>query len=198
MEDKEFRIIEHYGTFDLYGEARNEYWRVNNRIFLHAPTEKEIGEAYNMIDTKRCVRSHYLTRDDMSAKERKEAPVGTGVVDYFPDALIAIAQCSFVGNEQHNPGSELHWDRSKSGDEGDALLRHFIDRGKIDKDGIRHSAKMAWRALALLQKEIENHKEGPRDFTINSLGIKAQEQHNTTNKPAFHSVFCSCTQCRNL
>jgi hypothetical protein len=61
-----------------------------------------------------------------------------------------------VGNDQHNPGSALHWDRSKSGDESDALMRHFLERGTIDTDGVRHSAKVAWRAMALLQKEIEN------------------------------------------
>ena len=62
---------------------------------------------------------------------------------------------SKAGNEQHNPGKPLHWDRSKSGDEADALMRHFVERGTLDTDGIRHSAKVAWRALALLQKEIE-------------------------------------------
>jgi hypothetical protein len=30
--------------------------------------------------------------------------------------------------------------------------------GTIDNDGVRHSAKVAWRALANLQKEIENEK----------------------------------------
>lgn len=34
-------------------------------------------------------------------------------------------------------------------------MRHFVERGKLDSDGLRHSAKMAWRALALLQKELE-------------------------------------------
>ncbi len=93
-----------------------------------------------------------------SPKERKQIPIATGVIDYFPDAIAAVAQCSFAGNEQHNPGTPLHWDRSKSGDDSDALMRHFLDRGTIDKDGIRHSAKVAWRALALLQKEIESEK----------------------------------------
>ena len=88
-------------------------------------------------------------------KARKRIPLATGLVDYFPDALIAVAECSFLGNEQHNPGQPLHWDRSKSSDEADALMRHFLERGKVDVDGIRHSAKVAWRALALLQKEIE-------------------------------------------
>lgn len=92
---------------------------------------------------------------DVNAADRKKIPLATGVIDYFPDALCAIAECSRKGNEQHNPGTPLHWDRSKSGDEGDALIRHFLDRGKMDTDGIRHSTKVAWRALALLQKELE-------------------------------------------
>jgi len=86
---------------------------------------------------------------------RKAMPVFSGVLKYFPDALAAIAHCSWVGNEQHNPGKELHWDRSKSGDELDALVRHLMEAGTTDTDGIRHSAKVAWRALANLQKEIE-------------------------------------------
>lgn len=91
-------------------------------------------------------------------KARKATPIASGVLDYFPDALAAVAQVSHAGNEQHNPGKPLHWDRSKSSDEADALIRHFLERGGIDTEGLRHSAKMAWRALALLQKEIE--KEG--------------------------------------
>jgi len=90
------------------------------------------------------------------AKERKNVPIASGCIDYFPDALVAIAELSRVGNEQHNPGKPLHWDRSKSGDESDALMRHFIERGTLDSDGVRHSTKVAWRALANLQKEIEN------------------------------------------
>ena len=92
---------------------------------------------------------------------RKCTPIYAGVLRYFPDALAAVAQCSYVGNEQHNPGSELHWDRSKSGDELDALTRHLVEAGTVDEDGIRHSAKVAWRALANLQKEIEREQQRP-------------------------------------
>jgi len=92
------------------------------------------------------------------AKERKNVPIATGVIDYFPDAIVDIAILSRIGNDQHNPGKPLHWDRSKSGDESDALMRHFMERGTVDTDGVRHSTKVAWRALALLQKEIENDK----------------------------------------
>lgn len=88
-------------------------------------------------------------------KDRKNLPIGTGVLDYFPLALAEVAHCSKVGNDQHNPGQPLHWDRSKSTDQSDCIIRHFIERGTVDSDGVRHSAKLAWRALALLQIEIE-------------------------------------------
>ena len=92
------------------------------------------------------------------AESRKGYPVASGVLDYFPDALVAVAEVSKHGNDQHNPRQPLHWDRSKSGDEADTLARHLLQRGLRDTDGLRHSAKMAWRALALLQKEIEGEK----------------------------------------
>jgi hypothetical protein len=93
------------------------------------------------------------------AKERKQHPIGTGVLDYFPKALAAIAHVSYLGNQQHHPDKPLHWDRAKSTDEADALIRHFLDRGTFDADGGRHSAKMAWRALALLEKELEAEQQ---------------------------------------
>lgn len=90
---------------------------------------------------------------------RKERPVYSGVLKYFPDALLEVAHVSFVGNQQHNPGQPLHWDKSKSTDEPDALTRHLLDAGTRDTDGTRHSAKVAWRALANLQREIEAERD---------------------------------------
>jgi Domain of unknown function (DUF5664) len=87
--------------------------------------------------------------------DRKRLPLYSGLVKYFPDALIAVATASRIGNDQHNPGEPLRWAREKSADEHDALLRHLFEAGRIDSDGVRHSAKVAWRALAALQKEIE-------------------------------------------
>lgn len=92
------------------------------------------------------------------AAERKATPVYSGVLNYFPDAIREVAKCSVAGSKQHHEGEPLHWDRSKSGDELDALARHLLDAGTIDDDGIRHSAKVAWRSLANLQKEIERDK----------------------------------------
>jgi hypothetical protein len=40
-------------------------------------------------------------------------------------------------------------------DHDDCILRHLADRGTLDTDGVRHSAKLAWRALAMLQTELE-------------------------------------------
>lgn len=95
----------------------------------------------------------------MNAQERKQRPVFSGVLRYFPDALMEVALVSYVGNQQHNPDKPLHWDRSKSQDEADALVRHLIESGTLDTDGMRHTAKVAWRALALLQKEIEKERD---------------------------------------
>lgn len=90
--------------------------------------------------------------------DRKTFPMATGLVDYFPRALAAIAQLSYIGNQKHNPGQPLHWSREKSSDHPDCLMRHFVDRGKIDNTGtipVRHSTEVAWRALAILELEIE-------------------------------------------
>ena len=90
------------------------------------------------------------------AAARKAVPVATGFFYYFPDAICAVAELSRIGNDQHNPGQPLHWDRSKSGDELDACSRHLLEAGTIDVDGVRHSTKLAWRAMANLQKELES------------------------------------------
>ncbi len=90
---------------------------------------------------------------------RRDTPITSGVLDYFPDALAEVARVSKVGNDQHNPGEPMHWAKEKSTDEADALVRHLIERGTIDTDGLRHSAKVAWRALALLQRELDQEAE---------------------------------------
>lgn len=89
------------------------------------------------------------------AGERKAAPIISGVLDYFPLAIMEVARISKAGNDQHNPGQPLHWARGKSSDHADCIGRHLIERGTVDSDGQRHTAKAAWRALALLQEELE-------------------------------------------
>jgi len=88
------------------------------------------------------------------AAARKLIPLCNGVLDYFPRALAAVAEVSRIGNDQHNPGQPLHWSREKSYDHPNTILRHMIERGTIDSDKARHSAKLAWRALANIEVEI--------------------------------------------
>lgn len=94
-----------------------------------------------------------LPEDDA---ERNSFPMFDGLLAYFPNALAEVSRVSKVGNEQHNPGQPMHWARGKSTDHGNKIVRHLIDAGGSDARGIRHSARLAWRALALLQQEIED------------------------------------------
>lgn len=89
------------------------------------------------------------------AAARKQAPMAEGLLWYFPDALAAVAAVSKRGNDQHNPGQPMHHARGKSTDHADCILRHLAHAGQRDADGVRETAKVAWRALALLQEEIE-------------------------------------------
>ena len=70
------------------------------------------------------------------------------------DALAEVAKLSYLGNLKHNPGEEMHHARGKSMDHADCIVRHLVGRGGFDGD-TRESAALAWRALALLQEELE-------------------------------------------
>ena len=84
------------------------------------------------------------------AQERKAIPIYTGFIKYFPDAIAEVARVSLKGGIQHGQTPEtLHWDRTKSQDELDAMMRHIIDGDW---------AQVAWRAMANLQKKIEEEQ----------------------------------------
>lgn len=104
---------------------------------------------------------------NIKSADRKNFPITTGVIDYFPDALPEVAKISFSGNLKHNPGQPLHWARGKSMDHADCIARHLIERGGFDPEGNRHSAQLVWRALALLQEELEAEMklDAPRGAT---------------------------------
>jgi hypothetical protein len=97
----------------------------------------------------------------INADERKAVPLCSGVLDYFPKALAEVARVSEAGNRQHNPGQPLHWARGKSTDFSDTIIRHMVERGTRDVDGMRHTAKAAWRILAMLEVEIEEQEGKP-------------------------------------
>ncbi len=93
--------------------------------------------------------------------ERKATPVFSGVLKYFPKAIKYVSQVSKAGNDQHHPDKPLHWDKSKSADEPDALVRHLIDHSinPMDDDGMLHAGKVAWRALALLERYLDENPQ---------------------------------------
>jgi hypothetical protein len=91
---------------------------------------------------------------DADSATRKTFPMAEGLLDYFPDALAEVAKVSFIGNQKHNPGERMHHARGKSMDHADCIVRHLVGRGGFDGE-MRESAALAWRALALLQEELE-------------------------------------------
>ena len=97
-------------------------------------------------------------RHDMEDELRKSLPVFSGVAAYFPEALLEVSKCSAAGNEQHHPDKPLHWDKGKSNQHLDSMLRHLLDSSHTDRDtdGQLHLAKVAWRALAALQIKLES------------------------------------------
>ncbi len=78
------------------------------------------------------------------------------MLKYFPNALKEVSRCSKAGNDQHHPDKPLHWDMNKSKDEYDALIRHLLDHSDnpTDTDGMLHLTKVAWRALAGLERYL--------------------------------------------
>ena len=123
-------------------------------------------------------------------KARKAIPIYSGFVKYFPRAMCAVAELSRIGNDQHNPGKPLHWDRSKSGDELDALMRHMIDDAlgaPVDTDGVQHLTKLAWRAMANLEKRLEA-REAVEESAREAVEESAQASFEESLREAFEEA----------
>ena len=129
--------------------------------------------------------------------ERKSVPIFDGAIMYFPRALAAIAKHSKTGNDKHNPGEPLHWDKTKSTDHRNTQLRHLIDDAmgeRFDIGSTRHLCGNAWRALALLETQLEkedwakNHPGRP-DRSIQGVDGPCPVQ------PAPHPMESAQAQC---
>jgi Domain of unknown function (DUF5664) len=132
-------------------------FKMNDAYNVSPETRAGIVKAIKAVEEANQLRRKRVMERMLPSKsgERKIFPMGTGLLDYFPDALAAVSEVSYRGNQKHNPGEPLHWARGKSMDHADCIIRHFVERGSRDEEGNRHSAQLAWRALALLQEEIE-------------------------------------------
>jgi len=71
----------------------------------------------------------------------------------YTNAYDVVSDSSDISKAQ-----DRHWDMSKSQDEYDALTRQLIDHtiNPVDDDGVLHLAKVAWRALAGLERYLTN------------------------------------------
>ena len=136
-------------SYDKYAEmTENQQWQ-------YVEHEYELNERMS----REKLKDIEVQSEDVSeAQKRKDTPVFSGVLKYFPNALKEISKCSKAGNDQHHPDKPLHWDMDKSKDEYDALTRHLIDHtiDPVDTDGILHLTKVAWRALAGLERHLTN------------------------------------------
>lgn len=99
------------------------------------------------------LRYHKRVIDDDAYRE--EYPLFDGLLAYFPAALCEVARWSKVGNDKHNPGESLHWSREKSTDHQNKIMRHLVDYDQLEHNGFLEAVPLAWRALALLQTELE-------------------------------------------
>lgn len=122
---------------------------------------KKAYKKHNLKDKKFDDKPNLTLPEDSNA--RKELPILSGCLKYFPAALAGVARISKQGNDKHNPGEPLHHARGKSQDHGDCILRHLMDtedllaaknRGQSIEDQriLDEASQMAWRALAYVQE----------------------------------------------
>jgi len=124
-----------------------------------------------------------------TSKERKETPIFSGVLNYFPLAIAAVAHQSYKGNEKHNPGQPLHWSREKSADHLDCATRHMMTPREIDVDivceqtgeilevgsGQPHIVAAVWRLLAQAELILEEMRDA--DIAYNMHAHEPMSEH---------------------
>ena len=111
-----------------------------------------------------------LPQDD---SRRKLAPMARGFLDYFPAAMFAVAEHSKRSDMKHNPGStpesDPTWNRPKSSDHLDCILRHMAER---HTDPAYHMRAIAWRAMAALQEYMEAHEGAAPGAASRNVNMK--------------------------
>lgn len=98
----------------------------------------------------------------LDSASRKLIPIHSGVNEYFPAALAAVAAQSKYNNEKHSPGQKLGWPQDKSMDQADCFMRHLFDQGdaEVMSDELKEFIELTaqcWRKLAELQLLAQKH-----------------------------------------
>lgn len=94
----------------------------------------------------------------LDSSERKNFPLFSGLLAYFPAALAQVSNHSKEGNDKHNPGLPLQHARGVSGDHADCIMRHLMDAAEYPAGSpqrVEELRALCWRGLALLQEECE-------------------------------------------
>jgi len=149
MKETDKQIEKYNAEVDEYNEMID---RRNKTYGICAPSPTVRGDI---------LRYGAVSDDAAESQRRKETPIFSGFLSYWPDAVEAVASHSFVNNEKHNPGEPLHWSRDKSNDHLDSLTRHLTDiaKGPDIEEKIQLLKAVVWRGMAELQLTIE-HAEG--------------------------------------
>lgn len=136
------------------------------------PNDSEIGCIIKVNGLKSTIivgnKKQRLLTLPTGSDERKNVPILSGCVKYFPAALAGVASISKMGNDKHNPGEPLHHARGKSTDHGDCIIRHLIDVEDLLAAATRSGApdtetillevnQLVWRALAYSQALHEQY-----------------------------------------
>lgn len=151
-----------------------------------------------------------LTTD---SAQRKDIPIRSGALDYFPAAIAGVAVHSVTGNKKHNPGEELHHARGKSMDHADCVERHLTDigdikaairRGEVQVDDVRamllaEANALSWRSLALSQEIHEEFGGAPlapaarlpgKSVTFTDITETSQSELTHVGPPASRKPKC--------
>lgn len=101
-----------------------------------------------------------------------KAPVWRGLINYFPRALLAVAQVSAMGNRKYKEWGgwatvEDALDRYR-----DAEGRHMLESAMHEMDGesqLLVAAHTAWNALAVLELRLREYEKAAADALAASV-----------------------------
>jgi hypothetical protein len=151
--------VEYLEAFDALHDSV-----VYDPLPIEISSAKEFGAALAAVMSRQQVDPELVEVSDRGVSDdsalRKQSPMFSGAIAYFPDALYEVAEHSWVSNEKHNPGQPLHWSRDKSDDHLECLQRHMTDLAKAlargdEAEVAYHHKAISWRALAAHQINIE-------------------------------------------
>lgn len=118
-----------------------------------------------------------------------KSPLTMGVLNYFPCALLAVADVSAYGAKKYDlEYSDKNWMRVPNGHErySDALGRHLVKEAidpLDDESGLHHDAMAAWNALARLELRIRKRDAVARLQVAAKAALPGHDWDSLRDKP---------------